>query len=105
MASIDYGDSYLLPRIDKNPEWEERARADVAALGAFPEYWADRLVMLRVYITCCLESLAREDDVFSVKLREYRAEYKAALTEARAAAAIPDPAVTAAFFSVPLTRS
>ena len=90
MAAIEYLDGYLSALIDKKPEWEERARADVAALGTFPEFWADRLIMVRTYILCCIESLASPDDVFSTKLKWYTEEYKRSLYEARLAVQNPD---------------
>lgn len=105
--TIEYLDSYLLPRIDNNSGWEDRARADVAALGAFPDYWNDRLIMLKVYIYCCLESLASADDVFSVKLKEYRKEFESALIAARIAIQSPPPGFAAQtpFLSIPIARA
>lgn len=107
MAAIDYLDGYLAPLIENKPEWEARARQDVAAIGTFPEYWYDRLTMYKVYITCCLESMAREDDEFAVKLREYRTEFKDALAAARIATQTPPPGFESQrpFLSIPLLRS
>lgn len=105
--ALDYLDGYLQPLIDNKPEWEDRARQDVGALGTFPEYWTDRLVMLKVYIYCCIESLAREDDVFSVKLREYRREFDSALAAARIAIQTPPPGFESQkpFLAIPILRS
>ena len=44
---IEYFDAYLAPLIDKTPEYETRAAADVAALGTFPAPWPDKLTVLR----------------------------------------------------------
>ncbi|CDI04109.1 MAG: hypothetical protein WAU60_03400 [Candidatus Competibacter denitrificans] len=107
MATIVYLDGYLAPLIDKKPTWEDRARLDVAAIGTFPEFWTDKLILLRVYILCCLESLATDEDVFSVKLKEYRAEYKEALAAARLATQSPEPTFAAQkpFLSIPILRA
>lgn len=103
--AIEYLDGYLAPLIDKKPEWEDRARADVTALGVLPEFWSNKLIMIRVYILCCLESLATDNDVFSTKLREYRTEFKEALAAARLATKTPDPAVPTPFLSIPILRA
>ena len=99
-----YHDAYLAPLIAKTPDWEARAIADVAELGTFPTPWAERLIVLRAYLLCCLESNAAEDDVFSVKLKQYQTEWKSVLAAARAAAnlAATQPAFA---ITVPIERS
>jgi len=99
---IEYFDAYLAQRIDETPEWETRAAEDVAQLGSFPAPWPDKLTVLRAYILCCLESNASEEDVFSVKLKQYQAEFKDALKQARLAANVPVPAYLP--LSIPLER-
>lgn len=83
---LEYFDAYLAPLIDKTPEFETRAAADVAQLGTFPAPWPDKLTVLRAYILVCLESLADEQDVFSAKLKQYTKEWAATLQAARIAA-------------------
>lgn len=39
------------PLIDKTPEYETRAAADVAALGTFPAPWPDKLTVLRALLS------------------------------------------------------
>lgn len=83
---LDFYDPYLAPLIEKTPDFETRAVADVTAMGTFPDPWPDKLAVLRAYILCCMESLAADDDVFSAKLKQYIPEYKATLNAARNAA-------------------
>jgi hypothetical protein len=96
MLTLTYHDAYLAPLIAKTPDWESRAMADVAQLGAFPTLWTNKLVVLRAYILCCLESNAAEDDVFSVKLKQYQAEWKDVYAAAKVAANLAEtkPAVS-----------
>lgn len=84
--TMTYNDAYLAPLITDKESWETRAIADVAEMGTFPAPWPAKLAVLRVYILCCLESLADETDVFSAKLKQYQPEFKAALNAARQAA-------------------
>lgn len=84
--TLTYHDAYLAPLITAKEAWETRAIADVAELGTFPAPWPAKLAVLRAYILCCIESLADESDVFSAKLKQYHAEWKAALQAARMAA-------------------
>lgn len=99
---IEYHDAYLAPLIAQTSEWETRAAEDVAQLGSFPDPWPDKLTVLRAYLLCCLESNASEEDVFSVKLKQYQAEFKDALKQARLAANVPVPAYLP--LSIPLER-
>lgn len=85
---IDYFDAYLAPLIDKTPDYETRAAADVAQLGTFPAPWPDKLTVLRAYILCCLESAASAEDVFSLKLKQYQSEWKDTLDQAKAAVTV-----------------
>lgn len=101
--ALTYSDAYLAPLIDNNPDWETRAIADVADLGAFPAPWPDKLAVLRAYILCCLESLADEQDVFSAKLKQYQKEWGAALQLARLAAQTAAETPTR-LFSIPILR-
>ena len=78
-----YADAYLARLVTS--EREDRATADVAALGALPAAWVARLIPLRVYVLTCLECQQAPDDLFGAKLPAYRREFEATLTGARAA--------------------
>ena len=82
---IEYFDPYLAPLIDKTPEFETRAVADVAELGTFPAPWPDKLAALRAYILVCLENSASSEDVFVLKLKQYQKEFDFTLRQAQAA--------------------
>lgn len=84
MSTPTYADGYLKTLIDD--DLETRAAQDVAELGAFPDPWPTKLTVLRAYILCCMESLADEQDVFSLKLAQYRKEFDRTLQQARIAA-------------------
>jgi hypothetical protein len=85
-----YPDAYLQPLITEPRE--QRAASDVADLGALPEAWLPRLVVLRAYVITCLESQRTADDLFGVKLTQYRKEFTDALAQARAHQAAADAA-------------
>lgn len=80
-----YHDAYLAPLM--TADREARAVSDVAALGAFPAAWVERLAVLRAMVLTCLDSQQSPDDLFGVKLGVYRREFDAALPQARAAQA------------------
>jgi len=94
--ALTYSDPYLSPHA--SAEREARALEDVRSAGDFPTEWEERLQVLRVYILICLESTVDDEDTFSVKLKQYKAEYQAQLIKARAAEA-------AAAGSVPIFAS
>lgn len=102
-----YPDAYLQRFC--TAEREDRAKLDVAVMGTFSAAWTERLVILRVYILACLENQAEAEDLFGVKLKHYRAEFDAALPQARAQAAL-DASLTAGtlnsfgIMSIPLER-
>lgn len=99
---MEYFDAYLAPLIDKTPEFETRAVEDVAQLGSFPAPWPDKLAVLRTYILVCLENSASSEDVFTLKFKQYQAEFREALKQARLAANVPVPAYLP--LSIPLER-
>lgn len=78
-----YFDAYLKSHITE--ERETRAAAEVATYGTFAAEWTSRLTILRAYIITCLESQAQPDDLFSQKLKHYRAEFESVMEQARAA--------------------
>jgi len=98
--TLTYHDSYLTPLLTE--EREARALVDVAELGTFPAPWPDKLTVLRAYVLCCLESNATGEDVFSLKLKQYQAEFKEALKQARLVAEVP--AIAHLPLSIPLER-
>lgn len=89
---------------------EDRAIADIAVLGTFNADWTERLTILRAYIIACLDNQADPDDLFTAKLKSYRAEFSSALASAQAQAAA-DAAEEAGtqssfgIFTIPLERA
>ncbi|WP_295408766.1 hypothetical protein [uncultured Thiocystis sp.] len=98
---LEYLDQVLSPLV--TAAHEDRAIAEVDAMATFTDPWRGRLTVLRVYIAICLEYARTNDDPFSVKLAEYRAEYDPVLTDARAA--VTKSAMTTGLFSIPLGRA
>jgi len=78
-----YTDAYLAPIVTQ--EREDRATADIADLGTFPDAWTARLIVIRTYLLTCLESQKSADDVFASKLASYRKEFESTLAQAKAA--------------------
>lgn len=78
-----YTDAYLMPLVTEARE--AQATTEVAELGAFPEDWLARLVIVRAYVLTCLESMRAPDDTFAAKLAAYRKEFDHLLPQARAA--------------------
>lgn len=97
-----YFDAYLKTHV--TPEREERAAAEVAALGTFGADWRARLVVRRAYVITCLECQASPDDLFAQKLKHYRQEFDALLVQARAATLAPT-GKPFALFSIGLERA
>lgn len=86
-----YFDPYLQPLVTE--ERETRALADVNAYRSdYPAAWLERLTRLRAYLITCQESQKAGDDLFGVKLAQYKKEFDQALPLANAAA---DTAATA----------
>lgn len=89
---------------------EDRAIADIAVLGTFNADWTERLTILRAYILACLDNQADPDDLFTAKLKSYRAEMTSAAAQAQAQAAA-DAAEAAGtqntfgIFTIPLERA
>ena len=107
-TTYEYTDAYLSKFCTE--AIEERAIADIAVMGTFNEYWTEKLVTLRTYILACLENQADAEDLFTAKLKSYRAEMQQAATQAQAQAAA-DAAEAAGttdsfgMFSIPLERA
>lgn len=99
-----YEDAFLTSRCTE--EREARAAADVAVYGTFPAAWTERLVKTQTYIIACREHQAKEDDLFSLKLKTYSESFGVLLTQAKiAAAAAAETPTSIGFFSVPLERA
>lgn len=101
MTTLAYPDAYLARHC--TDERETRALAAVDDLGTFAAGWRERLAVLQCYVIACLECQADAEDLFSTKLKTYRAEFDRQLSMARAST--PDDAGTALVFSVPLERA
>lgn len=102
---MTYTDAYLAPLA--TPGREAKATADIDSIASFPTSpvnWRERLITLRVYILICLESMKAPDDVFTAKLKAYRAEYETALSQAMAATVDAATGLTGVSFSVSLER-
>lgn len=101
MTTLTYPDAYLAKFC--TAEREARAFADVDNLGAFATEWRNRLTVLRCYILSCLENQSDTEDLFTAKLKTYRAEFDVTLVQARNAAT--DTGGGAFIFSMELERA
>ena len=101
MPTLPYQDAYLAKFC--TDDREVRAYEDVDALGAFSQTWRDKLATIRCYILACLENQADAEDLFTAKLRSYRAEFNALLSQARSNTEDGD-GNPFPVFSVPLER-
>lgn len=102
---MNYTDAYLSPLA--TADREDKATADIDSIASFPTApvdWRDRLITLRVYILICLESMKAPDDIFTAKLKAYRAEYETALSQAMAATVDSASGLSGTSFSVSLER-
>lgn len=102
-----YADAYLARLV--TTEREDRATADVAALGTLPAAWVERLIPLRTYVLTCMECQQAPDDLFSAKLPAYRKEFEASLASARLAQDLVNASAgrvgSGSTFTVPLYRA
>lgn len=101
--TLTYDDAYLKDRIADPLEARAAQEVDDMRIGAIADNVRERLVILRAYIIVCLEHQANPDDLYAAKLKNYRAEFDAAL--ARARASVPDAAGSSFVFSIPLERA
>lgn len=101
--TLTYDDAYLKDRINDPLEARAAQEVDDMRIGAIADNMRKRLVVLRAYILVCLEHQANPDDLYAAKLKNYRAEFDAAL--ARARASVPDAAGSSFVFSIPLERA
>ena len=86
---------------------EDRAVEEVENLITPPEPWKGKLVVNRGYQILCLELIAKEDDVFDVKLRNLRKDWDFILASAKKAIADAetDPSKRPSFFTIPIARA
>ena len=73
----DYYDEYLKQNISSHTEL--RAKSEINYLKLKNELFIYKLVVLKAYIICCLENGTSADDLFAVKLKQYKAEFEAVL--------------------------
>ncbi|MBF0256349.1 MAG: hypothetical protein HQL47_07785 [Gammaproteobacteria bacterium] len=79
---LEYSDAFLARLVTQAKE--DAAAADVAAIATFPDYWRDRLIVLRVYIQICLDAQkGGDEDVYATKLAAYRREWETSLQQAK----------------------
>lgn len=102
MATLNtYHDAYLSRHCSEDRE--TRAYADVDDIATFAQEWRDKLAVIRCYVIVCLECQGEPDDLYGVKLKHYRSEFDAVLSQAKAATTdaggMPIPV-----FSVPILR-
>lgn len=105
-----YPDAYLAKFCIE--EREARAIADVelraeTAGYTFSAAWLERLVIVQCYILACLENQADAEDLFTAKLKSYRAQFDVLLPQALAAAAAAAETPGGGgfgLFSIPLER-
>lgn len=84
-----YFDALLTPRM--NDYLEARAIADIASMGytstttGLTSYLYQQLVIYRAYIICATENTNEKDDVYSQKIKQYKAEFDAVQEQAKTA--------------------
>ncbi len=99
---LTYADAYLAKFCTH--EREARAFDDVDALGTFATPWRNKLATVRCYVLACLENQADPEDLFTAKLKSYRAEFDSVLAQARAATEDADGHALPVF-TIPLERA
>ena len=106
---LDYPDAYLAKFCIDEREARAFAEVDLLATSAgvtFSTDWRNKLALLKTYAIACIENQAAPDDLFSTKLKSYRAEFDATLARAISAAkAAADEVESALIYSVPLERA
>lgn len=80
---IEYNDAFLAKFC--TADVETRSYAEIDLIGTFADAWRDRLVVYKAYVLVCLENQADEDDLFSVKLKQYEKQFDRTLAQARVA--------------------
>lgn len=111
--TLDYPDAYLQRFC--TDDREARAFAEVDLLPTFTATWndadakatwRDRCARIKCYLIACVENQAAPDDLFTAKLKSYRAEYDVATAQAEAAlAADQSETATLGIWSIPMERA
>ncbi len=85
MPNLTYTDPFLSRLV--TDAREQAAISYVESIASLNQEWRDRLVVMRVYISICLESLkGGDDDVYSSKLSHYKKEFDSTLQIAKQSA-------------------
>lgn len=110
MANLyTYPDAYLAKFCDEDRE--ARAVAEITRLAGvagvtFSEDWTEQLVVVQCYILAAMENQADPDDLFSAKLKNYRARLSDLLPQAISAAKAADGQTSnVGIWTVPLERA
>jgi hypothetical protein len=107
--TLDYPDAYLAKFCTDDRETRAFAAVDLIATTkgiTFSAGWRNELGRLKCYTIACTENQAAPDDLFSTKLKSYRAEFDAALALAESdAATTAGTTDSALIFAIPLERS
>lgn len=81
MPRLYYPDAYLQKFCDD--EREARAFNDVDGYGDFSVDARDSLARMRCYVLACLENQGDSEDLFAIKLENYRREFERVLVQAK----------------------
>ena len=107
MTTYTYPDAYLAKFA--TDERETRALADIALMAGSDTLsadWTERLTIVQTYILACLENQADPEDLFTAKLKSYRAQLDTLLPQAIAAARATVGTISnIGLMSIPLERS
>lgn len=102
-----YTDEYLSQGGVITELMENRAINEVEQYKLTNPYYIEKLTILRTYIICCLENQTQENDLYEIKLKHYKDEFKNVLSEAKTDFAITsnaDKNNTITAFNCPLLR-
>lgn len=110
MANLyTYPDAYLSKFCDEDRE--ARAVAEITRLAGvadvtFSDDWTEQLVVVQCYILAAMENQADPEDLFSAKLKNYRARLSDLLPQAISAAkAAEGQTSNVGIWTVPLERA
>jgi len=99
---LDYPDAFLSRFCSDDREARAFAEVDqIAGDTPFVDEWRNKLARLRCYVIACLENQAAPDDLFTAKLKSYRAEFDSVLAQAKDSVTSGSGSV---LFSIPLER-
>jgi len=107
--TLEYPDAYLARFCTDDRETRAFAEVDLIAAAkglTFSSDWRKALAQLKCYTIACMENQAAPDDLFTAKLKSYRAEFDASLARAETAANATAGTVNSALlFVIPLERA